>query len=147
MDAWQGPASPHIRFGGCRRDHDCACLRAARVVGITLHCGVASQGTRTIANRSAAAGRPVTRPARRSRAENGAVWDLAGFEIAPERDEQLSRQGDDEGTAGTPLRRADALLVPARQSARGLPSQPEPGEFDQDAAGASVASLADALLA
>src|SRR4051812_6781161 len=69
-----------------------------------------------------------------------------GLHISPDRDQQLTSEGDDGDTLDAPGGGADAVAIPARQRALGLMTQPQPGELDECLARAPVAGLADALL-
>src|SRR6476661_4132706 len=70
----------------------------------------------------------------------------AGLYVSPDRDQQLTSEGDDGDTLDAPGGGADAIAIPARQRALGLMTQPQPGELDERLARAPVAGLADALL-
>src|SRR6476469_1150411 len=70
----------------------------------------------------------------------------AGLYVSPDRDQQLTSEGDDGDTLDAPGGGADAVAIPARQRALGLMTQPQPGELDERLARAPVAGLADALL-
>src|SRR6266446_3169731 len=87
------------------------------------------------------------RSARDAGAQPGAGRHEAGLEIAPQRDGELAGERDDGDLGDASLAVADALLEPAGERAVRLEAQPEPGELDQDGAGARIAGLADALLA
>src|SRR3954463_15421923 len=69
------------------------------------------------------------------------------LEVSPERDQQLSRQGDDHDLAQAAPRAAQAIVEPARERATGLVAQPHPGELNERRAQPPVAVLADPLLA
>src|SRR5213083_1259873 len=70
-----------------------------------------------------------------------------GGEIAPQRHDQLARQGDD-GNALDPAAGAGrAGPEPLAERAVRLMQQPQPGELDRLVAGARIARLADPLLA
>src|SRR3954466_9039028 len=68
-----------------------------------------------------------------------------GLHVSPDRDQQLTSEGDDGDTLDAPGGGADAVAIPARQRALGLMTQPQPGELDERLARAPVAGLADAL--
>ncbi len=82
-----------------------------------------------------------------SRTQDGAGGNDAVFEEAPDRDQQFTDEGDDDGAAQAPFGIADTLVEPLAEFAGGLPVKPHPGEFDESVPGAAVAGLADALLA
>src|SRR5215207_8533969 len=71
----------------------------------------------------------------------------AVLEVSPERDQELSRQGDDHDLAQAAPRAAQAIVEPARERTAGLVAQPHPGEFNERRAQPPVAVLADPLLA
>ena len=51
--------------------------------------------------------------------------------VSPDRDQQLTGEGDDGDTLDAPGGGADAVAIPARQRALGLMTQPQPGELDR----------------
>ena len=67
----------------------------------------------------------------------------AGFDIAPQGDQQLPSHGDDGDPPRATLQCADTLAEPAGQRASRLVAQPQPGELDQRCAGSRVARAAD----
>src|SRR4051812_8746962 len=71
----------------------------------------------------------------------------AVLEVSPERDQELSRQGDDHDLAQAAPRAAQAIVEPARERATGLVAQPHPGELNERRAQPPVAVLANPLLA
>src|SRR5215471_12069727 len=72
--------------------------------------------------------------------------DLTVLQVAPQRDGKTPRQRHDADAAQALAAAGEAAVEPLRQSAPGLQPQPAPGELDQQAAHASIARLADALL-
>jgi len=58
--------------------------------------------------------------ARRLGAQHGTLREQALIEIPPQRDQQLSRQGDDADFPNTAIAIAELLLVPARELTLGL---------------------------
>src|SRR5271166_4184992 len=76
-----------------------------------------------------------------------AVGHHAGLDVAPERDQQLSRHRHDGDPPRASLQRADALAEPCRERAVGLVAQPQPGELDERRARAWIAGAADAAVA
>ena len=70
-----------------------------------------------------------------------------GFQIAPEGDQQLARQGDDADFAHARAASGEARLVPSRQGTVRLEAQPGPSEFDGHPGHASVPGLVDAEFA
>src|ERR1700730_3577350 len=79
--------------------------------------------------------------------QHGARGHHAGFEISPQRHHQLACHRHDGDASYATLDVADPLVEPAGQFAVGLMSDPQPGEFDGEFAGAMVAGFADALVA
>ena len=79
--------------------------------------------------------------------QHGAGGHHAGFEISPQRHHQLARHRHDGEASDAALDVADPVEEPAGQIAVGLMSDPQPGEFDGELAGAVVAGFADALVA
>src|SRR5205807_7818209 len=81
------------------------------------------------------------------RLEHRSLGHKAGCEIAPERHDQLARQGHDgdalDAFAG--IECASPILL--GEFAVRLMSQPQPGHLDRGATGARVARLADPLVA
>src|SRR3984893_6516260 len=67
--------------------------------------------------------------------------------VTPERDEKLAGQCYDHDPLDSATGLPDSLAEPSRQGAVGLPAQPQPGEFHHRRSHASVAVLADPLLA
>src|SRR6185369_131743 len=72
--------------------------------------------------------------------------DLAGLQVAPQRDGQTSRQGHDADAAHPLPRAGEAPIEPLRQRAAGLQARPAPSQLDQQGAHSAVACFADALL-
>src|SRR5947207_9816201 len=71
--------------------------------------------------------------------EHGALRHQPGGEIAPQRHDQLAREGDDRN-APEPLAGVErALEEPAAECALRLMLQPKPGELDRFVAGARIA--------
>src|SRR4051794_39946449 len=68
----------------------------------------------------------------------------AGLYVSPDRDQQLTSEGDDGDTLDAPGGGADAVAIPARQRALGLMTQPQPGELDERLARAPVAGKRNA---
>src|SRR6516164_6791500 len=82
-----------------------------------------------------------------ARLEHGAGWHQAGFEIAPQRHQELACERHDGDTPHAPLAIADALAEGDAQGAVGLIAQPHPRQFDHGRTGFGIAGLADALVA
>ena len=59
----------------------------------------------------------------------------SGFDVAPQCDQQLPRQGDDGDPARAPLQGANALAEPSRERAARLVAQPQPGTVERRASG------------
>jgi hypothetical protein len=91
--------------------------------------------------------RGVVAAARSARLEHGAGRYHTGFEIAPQRHQELARHRHDGDAAHPPLAVADALPEPDAQGAAGLILQPHPGQFDHGRTDRGTAGLADALVA
>src|SRR5207249_1777907 len=72
---------------------------------------------------------------------------LTGFDVAPQRDQQLARQSDDHDGADASFGAAGARGKPLGERALRLEAQPAPGKLHDDAADAGIAVLADPLLA
>src|SRR5262249_4689149 len=70
-----------------------------------------------------------------------------GFDVAPERDEQLACQGHNGDPSRAPSQSTDALAGPFCQLAAGLGGQPEPCELDHGRPCTRVASPANAPIA
>src|ERR1043166_9347445 len=140
--------SPHIRAGDCRRTPHGACSVAARAGWDPSVLRLGRPRRATIANPlgAARAGRDQPTGPRSLRGQDGALWRVAGLEIAPEGDEEFPSEGGDEEPSEASGGGADAAVEPLRQSAPGLPAKPAPCGLDEDPSGASVAGLADALL-
>src|SRR5262245_51600821 len=81
------------------------------------------------------------------RLENCSLGDQSGGEIAPQRHHQLACQGDDGDAPDALAGVRRALPEPAAESAVWLMLQPQPGQLDGGMAGASIAGLADPLIA
>src|SRR6266852_924688 len=79
--------------------------------------------------------------------QHGAGGHHAGLEISPQRHHQLARHRHDGDASYATLDVAHPLAEPKGQIVVGLMSDPQPGEFDGEFAGAVVASFADALVA
>src|SRR6266853_5941019 len=82
-----------------------------------------------------------------ARMQHGAGGHHAGLEISPQRHHQLARHRHDGDASYATLDVAHPLAEPKGQIVVGLMSDPQPGEFDGEFAGAVVASFADALVA
>src|SRR5207249_8234503 len=81
----------------------------------------------------------------RGLSHDGAVGYQARFDIAPERDRQLSSQRN-QHDAPDPRRLICGLAgIPVRQGTAGLIFPPEPCDFDEDASCPAVAGLGDPL--
>src|SRR5262249_23057901 len=72
---------------------------------------------------------------------------LAPLQVAPQRDQQLPRQGHDADLPRPLVPRAEAPRVPLAQRTPRLPTQPQPGQLHDQAAHVFVAGLADPLVA
>src|SRR6266853_3728156 len=70
-----------------------------------------------------------------------------GFDIAPQRDQQLPRHCHDGDPPRASLQHADALTEPCGERTARLVAQPKPGELDERRAGPRVARSADASVA
>src|SRR5437763_13858524 len=81
------------------------------------------------------------------RLEHRSLVDKAGCEIAPERHDELARQGHngDALDAFAGIKRAPPIVL-GELAVRLMP-HPQPGHLDRGATGARVARLADALVA
>src|SRR3977135_2500928 len=79
--------------------------------------------------------------------QHGAGGHHAGLEISPQRHHQLACHRHDGDAPYATFDVADPLAEPAGQIAAGLMSEPQPGEFNGEFAGAMVAGFADALVA
>src|SRR6266436_7770337 len=79
--------------------------------------------------------------------EHGAGWHQAGFEVAPQRHQELACERHNGNAPDSSLAIADALAEPDTQGAVGLIAQPHPGQFDRGRTGFGIAGLADALVA
>src|SRR4051812_4123997 len=85
------------------------------------------------------------RPSRRS--QDNASWHLARGRHSPQRDQQLSREGHDQGLARAAPSICRARPVPLRQRTLPLMKQKTPGQLDHPAADAGVARLGEPFLA
>jgi hypothetical protein len=70
-----------------------------------------------------------------------------GFDVAPERDEQLACHGHNGDSPCAPSQRADALAKPHCQLAAGLVAKPEPCELDHGRPSTRVSGAANATIA
>src|SRR4051794_4149963 len=68
----------------------------------------------------------------------------SGFHVAPQRDQQLPRQGDDGDPERAPLQGANALAEPSSERAARLVAQPQPGELDKGGTCPRIACAANA---
>src|SRR3954453_10627476 len=55
----------------------------------------------------------------------------AGLHVSPDRDQQLTSEGDDGDTLDAPGGGACAVAIPARERALGLMTQPQPSKLDE----------------
>src|SRR5271166_5759596 len=76
-----------------------------------------------------------------------AVRHHAGLDVAPERDQQLSRHRHDGDPPRASLQRADALAEPGGERTVRLVAQPQPGELDERRARPRIAGTADVAIA
>src|SRR6185437_14881358 len=72
---------------------------------------------------------------------------FAGFDVAPQRDQQLACHCHDHDLADAALGTAGAFVEPAAERAVRLEAQPAPGQLHHDPAHPCTAVLADPLLA
>src|SRR5664279_3462928 len=79
--------------------------------------------------------------------QHDAFRDLAGVDHAPERDEQLAREGDDHLQLDHALGALDPAFVPFRKDAVRLELLPAPGQLDHGTSHPGVAALGESLLA
>jgi hypothetical protein len=77
--------------------------------------------------------------------ENGAGRDRAGLEISPERNDQLSRDGDNCDLPHSTVQSADPLAIPSRQRTFGL--VPQPSQLDRRSSRSRITGFADTLIA
>ena len=90
----------------------------------------------------------LTKPAdhrRRLSAQHGPLRKQALIDIPPERDQQLSRQGDDAEFPNPAIALPELLLVPARELTLRLKAQPRPRRVDRESADPPVAGLRNPL--
>src|ERR1051326_2651856 len=80
------------------------------------------------------------------RREFGTLRNDAVFREAPERDQELSREGDDAASFDA-LADSEPRHEPVRELAVGLVPQPSPGELDDRRSPPPIAGLTDALAA
>src|SRR5271166_3713329 len=78
--------------------------------------------------------------------QHDAFRDLAGVDHAPERDEQLAREADDQLQLDHALGAFNPTLVPFRKSAVRLELLPAPGQLDHGASHPGVPALGESLL-
>jgi hypothetical protein len=78
--------------------------------------------------------------------QHDAVWNFAGGDHAPERDEQLACKGNDHLGLVRPFDTLGPAAEPLRQSAVLLEQQEAPGELDQAAANPCIARFGEAFL-
>lgn len=71
----------------------------------------------------------------------------AGIEVAPERDQEFSREGDDADLAQPTRAVPKPALIPLRQRAVGLIAEPPPRDVDGERPDLAVAGFRHALLA
>ena len=83
----------------------------------------------------------------RSRFEAGALRDQSGFQIAPERDRQFARQGNDHDAPDAPFLTLGAVMEPPAQCTIRLMPEPKPCGFDHGHPGQPIARPGDALAA
>ena len=76
---------------------------------------------------------------RNDRAHAHAVWDFAGGDQSPHRDQQLAGEGHDHGGLASTVRPFGPDTIPLRQRAIFLEPKEPPGELDQAAANAGIA--------
>ena len=79
--------------------------------------------------------------------QDGSFGNEAGLEVAPERDRQLARHGDDGDAPHASLLVADALAEPLGERAVGLMPPPQPRQLDHRFARPAVAGFGDPLVA
>src|SRR3954470_1514435 len=120
--------------------------RAEAATGATgpfLYGGIRSPGYQ----RSHVVPAGAAAPAARSALEHCALGHQAGLEVAPQREQQLPRQGHHHDPLDPSLQAPDPPHEPGAQRALGLVAQPQPGELHDRRPGARVAGPAEALVA
>src|SRR3954464_7829701 len=120
--------------------------RAEAATGATgpfLYGGIRSPGYQ----RSHVVPTGAAAPAARSALEHRALGHQAGLEAAPQREQQLPRQGHHHDPLDPSLQASDPPHEPGAQQALGLVPQPQPGELHDRRPGARVAGPAEALVA
>lgn len=83
-------------------------------------------------------GNPVGSGCGASIPDPDALWQHTGFNIAPQRDQQLPGHGDNGDAPRAALQRADARAEPCSQRTVRLVAQPQPGELDKHCAGTRI---------